>query len=160
MNREMGPEERRELARHCFGCGGRNPYGLNLVFRLVDGRVETEFTPRPEHQGFPGVLHGGITATLLDEAMGWAAYALGTLAFTVKMETKFRQSIPLDTPLKVSGELVRDRGRFLQARAEVRSQQGQLLAEGEGVFMRIDEATARQIQQQGAKAGPLAPDAP
>ncbi|MFQ5880237.1 MAG: PaaI family thioesterase, partial [Dehalococcoidia bacterium] len=124
VNREMGLGERRELARYCFGCGRRNPYGLRLAFRLVGRRVETEFTPRPEHQGFPGVAHGGITATLLDEAMGWAAYALGILAFTARMETRFRQPLLIDKPVSVTGELVKERGRLLQARAEIRTRQG------------------------------------
>jgi hypothetical protein len=54
---------------YCFVCGARNPVGLKLDFRVVDGRVETVFVPAPEHQGFAGIIHGGLVGLVLDEAM-------------------------------------------------------------------------------------------
>ena len=55
--------------QRCFVCGQRNPYGLQLVFRLENNSIVAEFQPREEHQGFPGVIHGGIVAAVLDEAL-------------------------------------------------------------------------------------------
>lgn len=133
----MTLDKRRELARNCFGCGRSNPFGLQLYFEALDGRVEAEFTPEQKHQGFPGIVHGGITATLLDEAMGWASYASGIHALTAKMETKFRAPIPLGSPVRVIGELMQDKGRLLLARAEIRTLEGRLLAESSGVFLRM-----------------------
>ncbi len=58
-------------SRYCFLCGVENPIGLNLRFyEAEDGHVEARFTPKEEHQGYPGVLHGGITSALLDETIG------------------------------------------------------------------------------------------
>ena len=56
--------------QRCFVCGHRNPYGLHLFFRLGDNTIVADFQPREEHQGFPGVIHGGIVAAVLDEALG------------------------------------------------------------------------------------------
>ena len=143
----MTLEEKRMLARNCFGCGSRNPYGLHLAFEPDGHQVRTNFTPQPEHEGFPGVLHGGIIFTLMDEAMGWATYAQGIMAFSAKIETRFRKTIPTDSPLQVLGELVKDRGRFLQMRAEIRSQGGELLADAEGVFVRMPEEAVQTLER-------------
>src|SRR6202163_3808010 len=53
----------------CFACGLRNPYGLHMVFRLDEGSIVSDFQPHEEHQGFPGIIHGGIVAAVLDEAL-------------------------------------------------------------------------------------------
>jgi len=60
----------RTTYRRCFACGERNEQGLKLVFRREGTRIYADFTPSPHHQGFPGLLHGGIIATLLDETLG------------------------------------------------------------------------------------------
>lgn len=143
----MSLDERRTLARNCFGCGSHNPYGLHLVFEPDGQRVKTSFTPLPEHEGFPGVLHGGITFTLMDEAMGWATYAQGIMAFSAKVETRFRKTISTETPLEVVGELVKDKGRTLQMKAEIRSTGGELLAEAEGVFVRMPEEAVQTLER-------------
>ena len=59
--------EKQPNSRMCFVCGIENPIGLKLSFYTDDeGRCITRFQPRPEHQGYPGQLHGGIISTLLD----------------------------------------------------------------------------------------------
>ena len=62
---------RRRTPHYCFGCSERNPIGLHLSFTMADGEVRAPFTPQAEHQGWPGFMHGGLVATMLDEAMGW-----------------------------------------------------------------------------------------
>ena len=65
------PLNRQPNSRHCFLCGVDNPIGLKLGFYDVgDGRVATRFTPLEQHQGYPGVMHGGIACALLDETIG------------------------------------------------------------------------------------------
>lgn len=138
--------ERPSPARLCFGCGSENPHGLAMRFRLEDGRAIAEFTA-PEHlQGFPGRVHGGGVATMLDEAMGWAVYGQGVLAMTARLTMRFRGSVPLGEPLTVSGWVTRDRGRFLELRSELRSQRGSLLAEAEGVFVRVSGRQAEELR--------------
>ncbi len=135
-------------SRHyCFGCGDRNPHGLHLDFHLEGKRALAEFQPRAEHQGYPGLVHGGVTAAALDEAMGWAMYGEGVWAVTGKMEIKYRQPLPLGTKATVSAEVIRNRGRWLEVRGEVRSEAGKLMAEAHGLFMRLPQDKAAEMDK-------------
>ena len=58
----------------CFGCGRQNPIGLKLTFYEDGEQVWAPWTPRHEHQGYEGIVHGGLITTVLDEVMGWAIY--------------------------------------------------------------------------------------
>ncbi len=133
--------------RWCYGCGDKNPEGLKIDF-AVDGRlVSGRFLPRKEHQGFPGVAHGGIAAAALDEAMGWAIYAAGAWAMTARMEVRYRRPVPLGDEVVVKAEVVRDRGRRLEAEARLETPSGEVLAEANGLFLRIPEEKARQLNE-------------
>lgn len=139
--------ERPSPARLCFGCGSENPRGLGMRFRLEDGRAVTNFTPSAYLQGYPGRVHGGGVATMLDEAMGWAVYSQGIWAMTARLTMRFRRPVPLEAPLTVSGWVTRDRGRFLELRSELRSPQGSLLAEAEGIFVRVSGQRAEELRR-------------
>jgi acyl-coenzyme A thioesterase PaaI-like protein len=141
-------DEASRLARQCYGCGSDNERGMKLKFRHEDERAVADFTPEQYLQGFPGYMHGGGVATVLDEAMGWAAYQVGLWAMTAKFTIRFRRPVPLRQPARVSGWVTRDRGRFLEVRAELRSRQGHLLAEAEGVFVRLDGERAEAVRAQ------------
>src|SRR5688572_21900424 len=80
----------------CFVCGRDNPCGLKLDFYEVDGRVETTFTPRPEHQGWPGFLHGGILYTVLDETIGRVGFTMDAYVMSGRVEIRYRQPAPID----------------------------------------------------------------
>jgi len=140
--------ERPDPARLCFGCGSENPRGLGLEFRLETGRAVAEFTPPEFLQGYPGFVHGGGVATILDEAMGWAVYGQGIWAMTARLTMRFRRSVPLGQPIKVSGWVTRDRGRFLEVRGELRSRHGHLQAEADGLFVRVDGEKAEELRRQ------------
>jgi uncharacterized protein (TIGR00369 family) len=118
----------------CFVCGLENPFGLKLVFyETGPGEVTAAYTP-PEHfQGFPGVLHGGIVASMLDEAGGRAVMIGDHSRFTMtaKLEIRYRQPTPLGQPLTVVGRLLRMRGRLATAHAEIRLADGSVTAEAE-----------------------------
>ena len=111
----------------CFACGRLNSIGLHLRFAPVleagatgDERagVEAHYHPRPEDQGFPGVMHGGILVTLLDEAMAWAMFAHDNiLGVTAKMETRYRRQVPPDEVVTVRGFVTRVRGRRVEVEA-------------------------------------------
>jgi uncharacterized protein (TIGR00369 family) len=140
-----GPEE---SPRHwCFGCGDRNPEGLGIDFEIAGKQVRGRFTSRKTHQGYPGVAHGGIAAAALDEAMGWAMYAVGAWAMTARMEVKYRRPLPLGEPVEVTAQVVRDRGRRLEAQAFLHDSSGRLLAEASGLFLRLPAQRARQLQE-------------
>ena len=133
-------------SRFCFGCGNENPHGLRMEFRVEDGRAVSEFTATRHLQGYPGRVHGGGVATMLDEAMGWACYGIGALGITMKITTRFRKPVPLDEPLTISGWVTRERGRYIELRSELRTAGGQLLAEADGLFTRVTGAQAEEMR--------------
>ena len=141
----------RELphTKSCFVCGESNVHGLRQRFE-TDGRiVRARFTPRAEHVGFQGVVHGGILATLLDEIMVWAC-AVGTrkFGFCAEMTTRFQRPAAPGEELIVEAELVENRrGRVFEAKAEVRNVAGEVVASATGKYMPIRDADLGQLQR-------------
>ncbi|HXG41656.1 MAG TPA: PaaI family thioesterase [Dehalococcoidia bacterium] len=130
----------------CYGCGPANPHGLAIAFELQAGEAVGRFTPRAEHQGFPGYVHGGVVAAALDEAMGWAVYHAGAWAITGRLEVRFRRPVPVGRPLEVRGRVKGARGRRLLAEARLLDGQGELLAEAEALFLRVGPAEAERLR--------------
>jgi acyl-coenzyme A thioesterase PaaI-like protein len=128
--------------RSCFVCGESNPAGLKLRFE-TDGRiVRTRFVPRAEHVGFRQTVHGGLTATLLDEIMVWA-YAVQTkrFAFCAELNVRLLNSVRPGEALVASGELVSNRrGKLFEAKAELRDKAGLVLATASGKYLPIKQA--------------------
>lgn len=118
-----------------------------MSFRLEDGKALAEFVADETFQGYPGRAHGGVVTTMLDEAMGWAVYAAGSWAMTARMTTRFRGPVRLGEELHVAGWVTRDRGRTLELRSEVRSSDGTLLAEAEGLFVRVAGKQAEELRE-------------
>jgi uncharacterized protein (TIGR00369 family) len=122
----------------CFVCGLENPIGLKMAFYEDDeGRVVAKFTPGDKHQGYPGVVHGGIVTALLDEVLGRVAIAAGRWMVTGRLNMRFRRPIPLGETLTVMGEVVSWKKRTLEARGEIRLADGQVGAEATGTFLEI-----------------------
>jgi acyl-coenzyme A thioesterase PaaI-like protein len=140
-----------ERAHNCFGCGPDNPQGLHLDF-IPDTTDPTRITTTAHiqltrlHEGPPGYIHGGIIATLLDEAMSKLNRPLNVLAMTRHMEVDYLRPAPLYQPLVlVARHLNRpirpdgtpDRKLFHQA--ELQRPDGTVLARSKGVFIALDE---------------------
>ena len=141
--------EKQPNSRMCFVCGIENPIGLKLKFYTDDeGRCIARFRPKPEHQGFPGHLHGGISSTLLDEVMGRLLVPDNVFALTGRLEFKFRKPVPMDQELTVVGELTRNRSRAYEARGEIRLSDGTVLVEGAGVYMRLPDEALAQVESE------------
>jgi uncharacterized protein (TIGR00369 family) len=125
----------------CFICGLENAFGLRLHFYdNGDDQVWTEFAIQPNHQGFPGVAHGGIVAAILDEAAGRVMMTRDgrRMGLTAKMEVRYRKPVPLETRLRAVGRRTRDRGRLVSAHAEIVDPAGEVLAEAEVVCAEVD----------------------
>jgi uncharacterized protein (TIGR00369 family) len=106
-------------SRTCFGCGRDNAAGLRLEFEtLPDGRLRTRFCPRDIHGGWEGVFHGGLMATLLDEAMMAYLYRHGTDAATAELTVRYREPVRLGQELTVHAWQTGRRGRLLEMEAE------------------------------------------
>ena len=126
-------------SKSCFVCGSQNRFGLNLRF-FTDGRiVEARFTPRAEYNGFFGVVHGGITATVLDEVMVWAC-AVREKRFCFSAEMSVRYLGPISTGVEViaRGEMTENkRDRIFLASGEIVSLEGKVLASSTAKYMPI-----------------------
>jgi uncharacterized protein (TIGR00369 family) len=123
--------------QRCYVCGKDNPAGLKVQFdidktaRTIIGR----FTPRREHEGWEGIVHGGIIATLLDEAMVKLAAHLGVPAVSAEITVKFKSPVASGEDLVVTGRIVREIHRLIEAEATV--QKGLIVvAEAKGKLIR------------------------
>ncbi|HWZ51437.1 MAG TPA: PaaI family thioesterase [Granulicella sp.] len=127
---------------HCFGCGVDNPHGLHLRFTLdPDAQTATAPVHLDRHfEGPPGHIHGGIIATLMDEAMSKVNRLFGVLAMTRHMEVDYLRPAPLHQNLVLVGHHTRREGRKLFHRAELLNQEGVVLAKAKGLFVAVDPA--------------------
>jgi acyl-coenzyme A thioesterase PaaI-like protein len=121
--------------RRCFACGPDNPSGLRMTFDYGDGTAKSRVAPRREFGGWSDIMHGGIVATLLDEAMAHAAIAAGERAVTARIEVRFRKAVPTDAPLVVEGKVQGRRGRVMDMESTLRGEDGTLYAEGKARFL-------------------------
>jgi acyl-coenzyme A thioesterase PaaI-like protein len=129
-----------ESDHQCFACGSANPIGLHLEFAYREGAAEARFTPAPAFQGYPGLMHGGLVCTLLDEAMAHAVIATSGTAVTGDLHVRLRGAgVPIGRPLRLVGRVTGQRGRLVLAEAVVYDEAGKVLAQGEGKFMRVSE---------------------
>lgn len=124
--------------RRCFACGPDNAEGMQLTFEYGEGSARAVFHPKRRFAGWTTILHGGILATLLDEAMAHAAIAAGVRAVTGRLEVRFRKAAPIDRPLIAAGKVESRRGRLLTLSASVTGEDGTLYAQGHGRFISDD----------------------
>ena len=134
----------------CFACGDRNPHGLHMRFELdpdgPEGAVLCRYQPREADQGFPGVLHGGVLSTLMDEAMAWAMWAKSrALGVTAKMEVRYRKPVVAGQPLVVHAVVTEERGRRMTVDAAIADQDGAVLVESSALFLRLPPAEEGRV---------------
>jgi acyl-coenzyme A thioesterase PaaI-like protein len=103
-------------SRHCFICGLENPVGLHLhMYETEPGRGETQYIAPDHFQGYPGVLHGGIVAAIIDEISGRAHMGSDPnnprFMFTGKLEVKYRKNVPIGKLLKIVGKVGKSKGQ-------------------------------------------------
>ena len=126
----------------CYGCGQRNAQGLRMAFaHLADGSAECIYTAADHLVGAPGVIHGGIQATLLDEVMGHAIHVAGVDPdldiVTVDFSLRYRRPAPLAVPLTVRARVVRAEGPDFFVTGELVSPAGEVLTTAEARWRRV-----------------------
>lgn len=134
----------------CFGCGGANPRGMHLTFEQDDAalRIRGQFRLGEEYQGGAGFIHGGIIATVLDEAMGKLSRFHGLRAVTAELEIKYLKPVPVNEELVIEAYEVERTGRNLLYVGEIRNRAGALLAKGRGRFVALTEASADDAEKK------------
>ena len=134
-------ERRQPSSRHCFICGVQNPLGLKLQF-VDDGEsaVRAQVTVPDQFNGYPGIVHGGIVAAILDETAGRALLARGhddrNLFVTLKMEIRYRQPTPTNTALTAIGSIIRAGSARATVHGEIRLPDGTVTAEADCIVAR------------------------
>ncbi|MHB0886572.1 MAG: PaaI family thioesterase [Bacillota bacterium] len=133
----------------CFGCGEDNRIGLKLKFDWEGDWLATTFTPGEVHQGYPGVCHGGIVATVLDEVMAQVLFTRGIPAVTAKLEVRYSHAVPAGRPTVYRARLVRDARRLYEIEAEALSPTGKPYATAKASYLPIAKEDIKNINDQG-----------
>lgn len=124
----------------CFACGKNNPDGMRLKFAYDEERdcFVCRFRLGKRYTGPPGHAHGGIIATILDEAMGKVNKLRHVVALTSQITVDYVKPVPLNKPLRVESREFRVKGRRHVNEAEILNQKGEVLARSRGTFIAID----------------------
>lgn len=128
------------ISRMCMVCGTDNPAGLQAHFyELENGELAGAFTPRAEHQGYPGRLHGGAASMILDETLCRAINVTDPQAWgvTIELTLKYRKPVPLDGQVVARARITRDSGRVFEAAGEIRLPDGSIAVEAKGRYLRL-----------------------
>jgi len=130
---------------NCFACGKKNPFGLKLEWynNYDEHQVETTFTLDDNYCSYPGTVHGGILATILDETSGRAIMLdndFDRLMVTLKMEVVYKHNTPTHTPLKAIGRVLRDGGSRAQVEGKIVLPDGTVTATCTSILFKIPQA--------------------
>lgn len=134
----------------CFVCGRKNPKGLYLTFYdNGQNEVYSDFTLGSDYQGYPGVAHGGIVATILDEVVGRVAMITDHhhLMMSVVLQVKYRHPTPVNVPLRAVGRIVRLRGRLGKAEGALYLPDGTLAAEAELTLANVPDEVLAHVNR-------------
>jgi uncharacterized protein (TIGR00369 family) len=122
----------------CYVCGKKNPAGLGVDFEIdAEARsVQARFTPADIHQGYEGIVHGGILSSLLDEAMAKLAFSLSIPAVTAEITIKFKSPAAPGEELNLTGRLTHETRRLIEAEAVIKKGPV-VIAEAKGKLLRV-----------------------
>lgn len=130
---------------NCFACGELNEHGLQLKLHLGERRSWTEFVLDERFEGWQGVTHGGILATILDEVMAWALVAEDNWGVTARMTIDFKRPVAVGTSVRAEGWIVRNRRRLVDTAGQIVDSNGALLASAEAVYVAANEERKREL---------------
>jgi len=126
----------------CFVCGEKNDFGLHAKFYETDANeLVALINPSEQHQGYPGRMHGGIAATILDETIarsicnGKDEQIWGV---TLELTTKFRKPIPLGQELKIVGRVTNEGNRSFEGTGEIVLPNGEIAVSAEGKYLKVN----------------------
>ena len=127
-------------SRKCLVCGLKNDLGLKTsLYELDNDELVAVFKPLEEHQSYPGRLHGGVAAAILDETIGRAILIKDRSAWgvTVELELKYKKPVPLDEELRVVGRITRDSKRLFEGTGEILLPNGDIAVTAYGKYIKM-----------------------
>jgi uncharacterized protein (TIGR00369 family) len=128
------------ISKNCLVCGIENDFGLKTRFyETSDNEVIALFHPLEQHQSYPNITHGGISAAILDEVIGraiMAFYDQDTFGVTIELKLRYKKPVPYGVELKAVGRITRDGGRIFEGTGEIYLPNGELAVSAEGKYMK------------------------
>jgi len=126
----------------CFVCGLNNSFGLkSRFFELESGELLAIFRPEEQHQGYPGRLHGGLAATILDETIG-RSIMISTSdtiwGVTVEFSMRLKKPVPMDGEIRVVARTTSENRRFFEGSGEILLPDGGIAVQATGRYMKVD----------------------
>jgi len=139
-----------ELAPHaCFACGELNVHGLRLDLHVADDTCWAELTLLPDFQGWEGIAHGGIVATILDEVMAWSLAASDSWGYTARMSIDFRRPIPVGARIRGEGRVTERRRRLFATEGRIVDPVGGMVyATATGTYVAAPEARRAELKER------------
>lgn len=120
----------------CFVCGAENSHGLQLKFHIENGEALADFRPKAQHEGYRGIVHGGVVASALDEVMFWAAAHAGRKFYvSVELAVRFNRKVEVGGDYLLVGRVTRDQRRVCLTEAEIRTRDSVVCASATGKFL-------------------------
>lgn len=148
-------------SRHCFVCGVENTFGLRLdFFETGPGEISVETIVPEQFQGYPGVVHGGIVASLVDEALGRAHMGSDPghprFMYTAKLTVQYRLPVPINIPIRIIGRAVKSKKRTATSEAMIYGPEGDLLVEADALLINVPDETinSTNLESLGWKVYP------
>jgi len=134
--------------RNCFVCGKENPFGLKITFFKDKNKVKAEFIPESKHQGFQGIVHGGVLFSILDEIMGRTALITKrVMTLTVEIDIKYRKKAIIGEKIIFTAHMTKDLGRMIEAQGQACKEDGTLLAEARGRFIVLSPEMQKEVEE-------------
>jgi uncharacterized protein (TIGR00369 family) len=122
---------------HCFACGMDNPHGLRIDWKIEGLTTTAEFVADRKYQGWRGIVHGGIVATLLDEAMTRLAWLVCGGALTAEMTVRYVAPAPIGETLVIRGEIIKESRKIVEMKASLHDASGKLIAHSTGKAIKV-----------------------
>ena len=132
----------------CFCCSSINPKGLQAQFYVEDNGIIGHYSPPIEYCGYPGITHGGISATLLDEAMTWAATVYKkTFHYAGEVNVRYRKPVPTDEEIIIRASVTDTMKKILLTSGQIETRDGTLLASAKGKYYPLSEEQDAVIKE-------------
>ena len=132
--------KKQKTSRMCLVCGHDNTFSLKTSFyELENGELIAFFKPLPEHQSYPGRLHGGIAAAMLDETIGRVIFTRDESVWgvTAELQMKYHKPVPLDEELRVVARITRDTRKIYEGTGEILLRDGTVAVSAAGKYLKI-----------------------
>ena len=144
-------KKKQPTSRMCFVCGSGNSSGLHARFyELENGELTALFTPGEEHQGYPGRLHGGIAATILDETIGRTIMLNDSDEYwgvTIEFTSRYKKPIPIGSQIRVVARVTQNSSRIFEGSGEIFLEDGTIAVEGKGKYLKLDLSKIGDINE-------------